>query len=221
MLKKYLILFFIVTMVVQVKLSWGDTYNFRHTNWGMSPEEVIASETMAPIEKDEKMIKYKTQILDKNVELLYLFAQNKLIGASYKLDENYLNSERFIKTYTRFKEELVKKYGQPAKEITHWKNDAFKSDRSKWGIALSLGYLEYFTFWETPGTTVSCGLKENNYYVLCSVEYWSMEFSSLLDKNKNGDKTDVTNPLNVHSIMYSAHREPQGLMTGSAVQFKK
>ena len=190
MLKKYLILFFIVTMVVQVKLSWGDTYNFRHTNWGMSPEEVIASETMAPIEKDEKMIKYKTQILDKNVELLYVFAQNKLIGASYKLDENYLNSERFIQTYTRFKEELIKKYGQPAKEITHWKNDAFKSDRSRWGIALSLGYLEYFTFWETPGTTVSCGLKENNYYVLCSVEYWSMEFSSLLDKNKNGDKTD-------------------------------
>ena len=191
MLKKYLILFFIVSMVAQVKLSWGDTYNFRNTKWGMSPEEVIASEKMAPIKKDEKMIKYKTQILDKNVELLYLFAQNKLIGASYKLDEIYLNSERFIKTYTRFKEELIKKYGAPNKEITHWKNDAFKSDRSKWGIALSLGYLEYFTFWETPGTTVSCGLKENNYYVLCSVEYWSMEFSNLLDKTKNGDKPDL------------------------------
>ena len=189
MLKKIFVLLFIVGMVTQVKLSWGDTYNFRHTSWGMTPEEVIASETMAPIEKDEKMIKYNTQILNKNVELLYLFAQNKLIGASYKLDENYLNSERFIKAYTRFKGELIKKYGQPNKEITQWKNDAFKSDRSKWGIALSLGYLEYFTFWETPGTTVSCGLKEDNYYVLCSVEYWSMEFSNLLDKkNTNGDK---------------------------------
>ena len=188
MLKKIFVLFFIVSMVAQVKLSWGDTYNFRYTRWGMTPEEVIASETMAPIEKDETMIKYNTQLLDKNVELLYLFAQNKLIGASYKLDENYLNSERFIKTYTRFKEQLIKKYGPPIKEITHWKNDAFKSDRSKWGIALSLGYLEYFTFWETPGTTVSCGLKEKNYYVLCSVDYWSMEFSNLLDKNKNEDK---------------------------------
>jgi len=188
MLKKYLILFFIVSMVAQAKLSWGDTYNFRYTRWGMTPEEVIASETMAPIEKDETMIKYNTQILDKKVELLYVFAQNKLIGASYKLDENYLNSERFIKTYARFKEELIKKYGPPNKEITHWKNDAFKSDRSKWGIALSLGYLEYFTFWETPGTTVSCGLKEQNYYVLCSVDYWSLEFSNLLEKNKNGDK---------------------------------
>ncbi|MGB9438687.1 MAG: hypothetical protein WCB15_12150 [Desulfobacterales bacterium] len=188
MLKKIFVLLFIVGMVTQVKLSWVDTYNFRHTSWGMTPEEVIASETMAPIEKDEKMIKYNTQILNKNVELLYLFAQNKLIGASYKLDENYLNSERFIKAYTRFKGELIKKYGQPNKEITQWKNDAFKSDRSKWGIALSLGYLEYFTFWEIPGTTVSCGLKEKNYYVLCSIEYWSMEFSNLLDKNKNGDK---------------------------------
>ncbi len=189
MLKKIFVLLFIVGMVTQVKLSWGDTYNFRHTSWGMTPEEVIASERMAPIEKDETMIKYNTQILNKNVELLYLFAQNKLIGASYKLDENYLNSERFIKTYTRFKGELIKKYGQPNKEITQWKNDAFKSDRSKWGIALSLGYLEYFTFWEIPGTTVSCGLKEENYYVLCSIEYWSMEFSNLLDKkNTNGDK---------------------------------
>ena len=189
MLKKIFVLLFIVGMVTQVKLSWGDTYNFRHTSWGMTPEEVIASERMAPIEKDETMIKYNTQILNNNVELLYLFAQNKLIGASYKLDENYLNSERFIKAYTRFKGELIKKYGQPNKEITQWKNDAFKSDRSKWGIALSLGYLEYFTFWEIPGTTVSCGLKEENYYVLCSIEYWSMEFSNLLDKkNTNGDK---------------------------------
>jgi len=191
MLKKYLILFFLVSMVAQVELGWGDTYNFRHTNWGMTPEEVIASETMTPTAKDEKMIKYKTQILDKKVELHYIFAQNKLIGASYKLDEIYLNSERFIKTYARFKEALIKKYGPPNKEITNWKNDAFKSDRSKWGIALSLGYLEYFTFWETPDTTVSCGLKENNYFVLCSVDYWSMEFSNLLDKNKNEDKPDL------------------------------
>ena len=188
MFKKFLVFFFLIGMVAQVKMSWGDTYNFRHTTWGMTPEEVIASETMAPVEKDEKMIKYKTRILDKKVELLYLFAQNKLIGASYRLDENYINSERFIKIYNRFKEELIKKYGSPNKEITHWKNDAFKSDRSKWGIALSLGYLEYFTYWEAPGTTVSCGLKEENYYVLCSVDYWSMEFANLLEKDKYKQK---------------------------------
>ena len=188
MFKKLLVLFFLVSMIAPVKMSWGDTYNFRYTNWGMTPEDVIASETMAPVEKNEKLIKYKTRILDKKVELLYLFAENKLIGASYKLDENYINSERFIKIYNRFKDELIKKYGSPKKEITHWKNDKFKSDRRKWGIALSLGYLEYFTYWEAPGTTVSCGLKEENLYVLCSVDYWSMEFANLLEKDKNKEK---------------------------------
>ena len=181
MFKKYLVLLFLLSLIAQANLSWGDTYNFRYTKWGMTPEEVIASESMTPVEKDEKKIKYKTRILNKNVELLYLFAQNKLIGASYKLDENYINSERFIKTYDRFKGELTKKYGPPKKDITHWKNDAFKSDRSKWGKALSFGYVEYFTYWEAPGTTVSCGLKEQNYYVLCSIDYWSMKLSNLLN----------------------------------------
>lgn len=188
MFKKCLVLFFLMGMIAPVTSSWGDTYNFRYTTWGMTPEEVLASEAMAPFEKNDKMIKYKTRILDKKVELLYLFAENKLIGASYRLDENYINSERFIKIYNRFKEELINKYGSPKKEITHWKNDAFKSDRYKWGLALSLGYLEYFTYWEAPGTTVSCGLKEQNLYVLCSVDYWSMEFSALLEKDKHKEK---------------------------------
>ena len=82
MFKKFLVLFFLMSVIAPMKMSWGDTYNFRYTNWGMTPEEVIASETMTPIEKNEKLIKYKTRILDKKVELLYLFAENKLIGAS-------------------------------------------------------------------------------------------------------------------------------------------
>ncbi len=190
MLKKYLVFFFVAGLTAQALAAGNENYDFRHTRWGMSQEEVLASETLVPVEKDENLLNYKAQILDKNVELRYLFAQNKLIGASYVLDENYLNSEQFIQTYNHLKKELTEKYGKPDKEITRWKDDSFKNKRSKRGIALSLGYLEYFTFWETPVTTVSCGLKEQNYQVLCSVEYWSMEFMNLLDKNKKAEKLD-------------------------------
>lgn len=190
MLKKHFILFFIVSMVAQAKFVWADDFNFRHTRWGMAQKEVLASETLVPVEKDNNFVKYKTQILGKNVDLVYVFAQNKLIGASYILDENYLKAEQFIQTFTQFKKELTKKYGQPIKDITRWENNAFKNDRSKWGMAISLGYLEYFTFWETPVTTVSCGLKEKDYNVLCSIEYWSLELSNLLDKSKNENRPD-------------------------------
>ena len=83
MFKKFLVLFFLMSMIAPVKMSWGDTYNFRYTNWGMTPEEVIASETMAPVEKNEKLIKYKTRILEMYCCTIYSFKIN--------LSEQYTN----------------------------------------------------------------------------------------------------------------------------------
>jgi hypothetical protein len=157
----------------------------------MTAEEVIASEKkMDPVEKNVNMIKYKTQVLGKNIELVYLFAQNKLIGAFYKLDENYLNSQHFIQTYDEFIEALIEKYGQPNKETTNWLIDTYRNVRNKWGLALSLGHLEYFVLWKTQSTTIECSLREENYNVLCLVEYWSIEYSHLLEEIRKEDKLD-------------------------------
>jgi len=190
MLKKLLILVFIVSMVTQWKLVWGEDFNFRYTKWGMTKEEVFASEEMDPIEKNGDMIKYKTQILGKNVELLYLFVGNKLIGASYKLDENYLNSDHFIKAYTQFKEALMKKYGQPNREITNWINDTYKNVRKKWGLALSLGHIEYAALWKIQSSTIECSLRGENYNILCLVKYSSTEYSHLSEETKKKDTLD-------------------------------
>jgi hypothetical protein len=190
MSKKLLWLLFVMGVVVPASLSWGDNYNLRYTKWGMTPEEVLAAEKIEPVEKNDQMIKYKTQIIGNNVELLYLFAQNKLIGASYKLDENYLNSDRFIQNYDRFKKALTKKYGQPDKDTMHWKKRTFKHNRRKWGLAMSLGHLEYLAFWETPQTTIGCSLKEKQYSVLCSIEYWSVEYSNLWAENEKEEEMD-------------------------------
>ena len=182
---------FIITLSVQAKLSWGENYTFRFTSWGMTSEEVIASESkLDPIEKSENFIKYKTQILGKNVELVYLFAQNKLIGSSYKLDDNYINSRHFITTYQKFKVALAQKYGPSIKEEITWLNDAYRNVSNKRGLALSLGHVEYSAFWETADTTIACSLKEDNLYVNCSVEYSSKELSALQQEIKKEDKMD-------------------------------
>ena len=192
MIRKMLIVAFIITLSMQAKLSFSENYTFRHTRWGMTHEEVIASETkLEPIEKSDNLIKYKTQVLEKNVELVYQFAQNKLIGSSYKLDDNYLNSKRFIYTYNKFKEKLVQKYGPAQKDETIWSNDIYRNISSKRGLALSLGHVEYLATWETPDTTISCTLKEVNYYVNCSVNYWSKEFSALKEELTKVDNLDL------------------------------
>jgi hypothetical protein len=154
----------------------------------MTQDEVIGSEVkMDPVEKTKQLLKFKTQILGKNVELLYLFAQNKLIGSSYKLDDNYLNSQHFIGTYNTFKQALMSKYGRPSEETTNWLNDTYKDDRNKWGLALSLGHTEYNALWKTLNTTIECRLREENYYILCSVEYKSTDYLHLFEEINKED----------------------------------
>jgi hypothetical protein len=157
----------------------------------MTPKEVIsAEEKMDPVEQTENIIKYKTQILNKSVELRYLFAAGKLIGASYSLDENYLSSNHFIQAYLQFKQALEKKYGQPSKEIINWLNGTYKNNPKKWGLALSLGHTGYATFWKTQNTTIECSLREENLNVLCLIEYWSIEFLHLSESINKEDNKD-------------------------------
>ena len=191
MYRKLIAMAFIIALSMQAKLSWGENYTFRFTSWGMTSEEVIASEPkLDPIEKSENFIKFKTQILGKNVELAYLFVQNKLVGSTYKLEDNYINSRHFISTYQKFKTALAQKYGPAKKEEIIWLNDAYRNDGNKKGLALSLGHLEYFASWETPDTTIASSLKEENYYVNCSVAYSSKELSALQQEIKKEDEMD-------------------------------
>jgi hypothetical protein len=172
---------------------WGEDYSFRNSRWGMTEKDVTASEkTMVPVEINDNTIKYQIQLLENNVELNYLFTQNKLIGSSYKLNDNYLNSIHFLSTYKRFKEALTRKYGRPIEDRTNWLNDKFRYASHKKGLALSLGHTEYSANWETPSTVISLSLKEENYYVLCVIEYRSKEYT-LLAENMN--KEDIVDPF--------------------------
>ncbi len=190
MLKKLVIFIFVLSLFTHSELCWGDNFNLRYTRWGMTQDEVIKSEEkMDPVEVAENMIKYKTQIMRSSVELHYVFVDNKLVGAIYNLEDNYLNSDRFRNTYTKFKTALIKKYGQPVEERTDWINDTYKNFRKKWGLALSLGHVEYASSWRTLETTIECNLREENYYVICLIEYWSIEYSQLLKEIKKEEKS--------------------------------
>ena len=191
MLRKLLIISYVISLLVPWTLVWGESFDFRHTIWGMTQNAVISAEDkMDPVERTENRIKYKTQILGKNFELHYLFAQDKLIGSLYKLDDNYLNADHFIQAYFQFKQILTEKYGPPSREITNWLNDTHRNNSNKWGLALSLGHIEYSTVWKTPDETIECILREKNFNVLCLIEYWSLDYSHLLEEFKKEDKID-------------------------------
>ena len=198
MFRKLFFLICIVGLLTPFRMGWCEDSSFRNTKWGMSKQEVTASEIkIDPVEISANTIRYKTQILGKNVELIYLFSQNQLAKAAYKLDDNYLNSGHFLNTYRKFKAALTQKYGPPTKDSTHWLNDTFKNVSHKKGLALSLGHTEYFASWETAVSKISIRLKEENYYILCLIEYWSKAHPYLAGEIEEADfkKEDIIDPF--------------------------
>ena len=196
MLKKHCILVILFYLSAPWGLCWGEDFNLRYTRWGMSQEEVInAEEKMDPVEVTENTILYKTRLMKNNVELQYVFVDNKLIGATYRLVDNYLNSNHFKNTYDKFKTALIRKYGQPAEDITNWINSSLRNDRKKWALALSLGHVEYASLWSTNSTEINSSLREENHYVLCLIEYLSTEYSDLHKEIVKEEKSIAIKPV--------------------------
>ena len=104
-----------------------DKYDFRKTNWGMSKEQVKATEDKKPDFEDNIMLSYEVMISEKDFECAYLFLEDKLYGSGYLFFGEHTNKNLYIDDYEELKEILIKEYGKPKIDKVTWKNDLFKN----------------------------------------------------------------------------------------------
>ena len=104
-----------------------DKYDFRKTNWGMSKEQVKATEDKKPDFEDNIMLSYEVMISEKDFECAYLFLEDKLYGSGYLFFGEHTNKNLYIDDYEELKEILSKEYGKPKIDKVTWKNDLFKN----------------------------------------------------------------------------------------------
>ncbi len=102
-------------------------YDFRKTNWGMSKEQVKATEDKKPDFEDNIMLSYEVMISEKDFECAYLFLEDKLYGSGYLFFGEHTNKNLYIDDYEELKEILSKEYGKPKIDKVTWKNDLFKN----------------------------------------------------------------------------------------------
>ena len=102
-------------------------YDFRKTNWGMSKEQVKATEDKKPDFEDNTMLSYEVTISEKDFERAYLFLEDKLYGSGYLFFGEHTNKNLYIDDYEELKEILTKEYGKPKIDKVTWKNDLFKN----------------------------------------------------------------------------------------------
>lgn len=102
-------------------------YDFRKTNWGMSKEQVKATEDKKPDFEDNTMLSYEVTISEKDFECAYLFLEDKLYGSGYLFFGEHTNKNLYIDDYEELKEILTKEYGKPKIDKVTWKNDLLKN----------------------------------------------------------------------------------------------
>ena len=189
MLKKRLIISGILICIFLffsiVALSNDVKYDFRKTNWGMSKEQVRATEDKEPDFKDDNGLGYDIKINGDDYYCSYSFLEDKLYNGGYASTEIHTNENLYIDDYEELKETLIKKYGKPKSDLgTFWKNDLYKDDKSQWGFAISIGDLVYGARWETPTTIITLMLRGDNYKILLILSYYSKELEEWVKQIK-------------------------------------
>ena len=146
-------------------------FDFRKTRWGMSKEEVIQSEGKKPINEVATQIYYSDFILDRKVLVLYTIINNKLRVGGYILEDEHTDKNIYIDDYNDFKEVLIDKYGSPMSDEVIWHNSLYINDTQRWGLAVSMGHLEYQCRWETERNVLILGLHGDNNEVSLHIAY--------------------------------------------------
>ncbi|NDY58926.1 hypothetical protein G3N56_19495 [Desulfovibrio sulfodismutans] len=179
-----------LTLAVPSLLAAEDAYDLRSVKWGMSREDVVKSEGKKPILDKDNMLVFKDTLFGNQIHVMYIFADSKLCKAMYFLADEHTNKNDYIDDYDVFKETLDSKYGTPKDSRVLWKNELYAKDKEFYGQAISLGYLEMISIWETPTTRIACVLDGENFNVQLKVIYDSKEFIDLLKKeNEKKEKS--------------------------------
>lgn len=150
----------------------------------MNKEQIKNTEAGKILYDTEKMLIYKVSIAGLDCNIVYIFAEGKLVRTKYLITEKHSNENDYIADYKSLKKGLTKKYGQPIMDEHHWKRDLYKDDPQRWGFAISIGHLSYFAAWETLQTNILLALYGDNYDITLAIEYRSKKLRELEEREK-------------------------------------
>jgi uncharacterized lipoprotein YehR (DUF1307 family) len=135
------------------KAAKAPEFNFRKTTWGMSRDQVKASEDTTPTGDKSDVITFRSELDGIPAIVGYIFDKDKLARAGYLMRSSYEDPEKYIDDYDKVKESMIKIYGPPAQDEMHWKEGEESQDPAVYGKAVCDGRLSFITVW-TDGVTM-------------------------------------------------------------------
>jgi hypothetical protein len=146
-------------------------YDFRKVRWGMGKKEVIASENGKIIKNKGDSLEYEMQLFGYDCSVLYAFKKDALDRAYFMINQPHVDPALFYKDYNELKKFLVPLYGKAVSDKCDWKNEIYRNDTTKWGFAVSIGFLTCSSEWHSDRTRILLSISGGNHQILTNVEY--------------------------------------------------
>lgn len=174
------------TEVPEIDEEAVEKYDFRKANWGMSREEVMATEETEPIIEKENTIDYSTVLLNMQAQVGYTFKDDELIRAGFFFFGKFEDENEYIEKYNALKEELTKVNGKPVIDTEQMKNPSQNIEPENKGKAVCNGDILYATQWDLPTTDIQLVLRGEDSECNLTILYLSEEGLRQLLKNRAG-----------------------------------
>lgn len=162
-------------------LSGESKPDFRGANWGMTPEQVRATEAGTPAQIGQSgafslWLSYPGQFAGRDANIIYIFSNGKLASARYQFTAKHEDLNDFIADYQAIEPLLRKTFGDAVSEKAVWLDDSLQEERKSYleqdratpadilpsdrnvGLAVSVGNLKLFTEWSDGQTKATHAL---------------------------------------------------------------
>jgi hypothetical protein len=164
------------------------TSGFRGVSWGASEAAVIESEG-EPDRTSGGSLVYPVRVSGLDAIAFFDFIDGMLVSGGYSIVEEHSNPNRYVSQYRDLKSRLIGLYGEP--DIDSESIDRlYRSDRERWGLAISSGRGSFLTSWELSHTRVSMLLMGNNYEISTHIVYDSVEHRDLIESTRSETQTE-------------------------------
>ena len=142
--------------------------DFQNSYWGMTYEEVLEAEGNITWngQMDLGSISvyyYLTYTAGMESLISFFFNNGELQRGVITFLEDHSNDNLYIEDYNTIKRKLIEKYGNETEGGMIWRDDFYKDNTSRYGIAVSIGDLVYLANWETETTKIALQLSGDNY----------------------------------------------------------
>lgn len=165
---------FVVTKIETLHVPEGMEPHFRKARWHASQEQVIRLEGN-PVAKDKfgelDVMRFKDSVQSMDCWIDYFFKDNKLVKGRYIFLVRHDYKTQYFGDYKKAKDFLIEAHEKSPLTNINWLNDEYKDDYSKWGLAVSLGHLEYNAIWNMDETEIMLRLFGENNEVKLVADY--------------------------------------------------